>query len=75
MSYTGYQKSQFCLKQDRKISDFCLTQGQGMTAGPQLPTQGYIEYPPPPGHKRTRKHEIKPVLGDFGTEKIEYAIS
>ena len=30
MSYTGYQKPEFCLKQGRKISDICLQQGQGM---------------------------------------------
>ena len=32
-----------------KISDFCLNkQGQGMKGRPHLPTQCYIEYPPPP---------------------------
>ena len=33
----------------RKISHFYLQQGQGKRgrAGPHLPTQGYIEYPPP----------------------------
>ena len=36
------------VKQRRKISDFCLKQGQGMRGQPHLLTQGYIEYPPPP---------------------------
>ena len=44
MSQTGYQKLQFCLKQGRKISDICLKHGEGMKG-----TQGFIEYPPPPG--------------------------
>ena len=47
MSYTGYQKSEFCLKQDRKISDFCLKQGeeQGRTSPPKD-----ISSTPPPGN-------------------------
>ena len=36
-------KSEFCFKQGRKISDFCLKQTQGIRAGPHLPTQGYID--------------------------------
>ena len=28
--------------------NFCLKQGQGMRGQPHPPTQGYIEYPPPP---------------------------
>ena len=31
-----------------KISDFCLKQGQGIRGRAAPPTQGYIEYPPPP---------------------------
>ena len=46
MSLTGYQKSEFCLKQGRKLSDICLKQGQGIGALLHLPTQGYIKYPP-----------------------------
>ena len=42
MPETGYQKSQFCLKkQRRKISDICLKQGQGMRGRAASPTQGY----------------------------------
>ena len=46
MSYTGYQKSEFCLKQGRKISDICLKQGQGMRghAAPSHP--GIYQVPP-----------------------------
>ena len=49
MSWTGYQKSQFCLKQGRKISDICLKQGQSMRgrAAPPHP-RIYRETPPPP---------------------------
>ena len=59
LSYTGcgfginvlnrYQKSEFSLKQGRKISDFCLKQGQGIRMrglGRISRTQGYMEYPP-----------------------------
>ena len=48
MSQTGYQKSEVCLKQGRKISDICLKQGQGMR-GHAAPTHpGIYRVPPPP---------------------------
>ena len=31
MSWTGSQKSEFCLKQGRKIRELCLKQGQGLS--------------------------------------------
>ena len=48
MSYTGYQKPEFCLKQGRKISDICLKQGQGMRGRAAPPHPGI--YRVPPGH-------------------------
>jgi len=47
MSQTGYQKSEFCLKQDRKISDICLKQGQGMRGRAAPPHPGIYRVPPP----------------------------
>ena len=35
--------------QGRKIDDFCLKQGQSFRDRAAPPTQGYIEYPLPPG--------------------------
>ena len=52
MSQTGYQKSEFCLKQGRKIS--VLNRVRVLGAALHLPIQGYIEYPPPPGGKTLR---------------------
>ena len=46
MSETGYQKSEFCLKQGRKISDICLKQGQGMRGPAAPPHQGIYRVPP-----------------------------
>jgi len=48
MSQTGYQKSEFSLKQDRKISDICLKQGQGMRGRAAPPHPGIYRVPPPP---------------------------
>ena len=49
LSYTGYgfglKKSEFHLKQGRKISDFCLKQGQGMR-GPATPSHQRISSTP-----------------------------
>ena len=42
------QKSEFCLKQGRKISDICLKQGQGMRGRAAPPHPGIYRVPPPP---------------------------
>ena len=47
MSYTGYQKSECCLKQGTKISDICLKQGQGMRGMAAPPHQEIYRVPPP----------------------------
>ena len=44
--HPGYQKSESCLKQGGKISDFCLKQGEGMRGRAAPPTEEYIKYPP-----------------------------
>ena len=48
MSLTGYQKSEFCFEQGRKMSNICLKQGQGMRgrAAPSHP--GIYGVPPSP---------------------------
>ena len=46
MSSIGYQKSEFCLKQGRKISDICLKQGQDMRGGAAPPHPGIYRVPP-----------------------------
>ena len=47
LSYTGYQKSEFCLKQGRKISDFCLRRGQGVRGRAAPPYPRIYRVPPP----------------------------
>ena len=46
MSSTGYQKSEFCLKQGGKNSDICLKQGQGMRGRAAPPYPGIYRVPP-----------------------------
>ena len=48
LSYTGYQKSEFCLKQGRKITYFCLKQGQGVRGRAAPPHPRIYRVPPPP---------------------------
>ena len=62
MSWTGYQQSEFCLKQGKKISDICLKQGQGMWGRAAPPHPG-IHRVPPPGILATWMS-----LGDSGWE-------
>ena len=49
----GYQKSEFCLKQGRKISNICLKQGQGMRGRAAPPHPGMYQLPPPPPRSHT----------------------
>ena len=51
MSSTGYQKSEFCLKQGRKISDIRLKQGQSMRDRAAPPHPRIYRDPPPRGEK------------------------
>ena len=43
---TGYQKSEFCVKQGSTISDFCLKQGQGMRGRAAHPHPRIYRVPP-----------------------------
>ena len=45
MSEQGITKSEFCLKQGRKISDICLKQGQGMRGRAAPPHPGIYRVP------------------------------
>jgi len=47
MSWTGYQKLVFCLKQGRKIRDSCLKQGQGLGGRAAPPYPRFCQVPPP----------------------------
>ena len=65
LSYTGYgfglnvlnrvSKSEFCLKQGRKISDICFKQGQGMRGRAAPPHQGIYRVPPRAGYRPRRE--------------------
>jgi len=68
MSQTGYQKSEFCLKQGRKISDICLKQGQGMRGRAAPPHPGIYRVTPPPGTKPAC------LLGDSGRDRPVVAV-
>ena len=67
MSKTGYQKSEFCLTQGRKISDICLKQGQGMRGRAAPPHTGIYWVPPPPGGVgiRCKKNNISRGIEEF----------
>ena len=43
---TGYQKSEFCLEQGRKINDICLKQVQGMRGRAAPPHPSVYRVPP-----------------------------
>ena len=45
-----YQESEFCLKQSRKISDFCLKKRQGMRGRAAPLYRRIYRVPPPPPH-------------------------
>ena len=59
MSLTGYQKSEFCFEQGRKMSNICLKQGQGMRgrAAPSHP--GIYGVPPPPPGIELRHYSLQ----------------
>ena len=58
-----HQKSEFCLKQGRKISHFCLKRGQGMMGRAAPPhARIYRVPPPPPGTKRLESERAKVIF-------------